>query len=76
MEHIQQLIDLIKSETLADDISEVMQIGDNEINIVLKPGADYADVDSAVGDFQLEYVHLEPQLIINYVDENGNKFNE
>jgi len=62
-----------KGEVLGKFVSDIIEVGEREVDIVIKDGVEVEELNKAIKDFQLTFKNQDLQYIFHYVDKNGTK---
>lgn len=62
-----------KGEVLGKFVTDIIEVGEREVDIVIKDGVEIAELNQAIKDFQLTFKSPDLQYIFHYLDKNGTK---
>lgn len=62
-----------KGEILGKFVTDIIEIGENEVEIVIKDGVNLSDLNNAIKDFQLYFKSPPLQYVFHYIDKFGEK---
>lgn len=62
-----------KGEVLGEFVTDIIEVGDNDVEIVIKDGVDLEKLNDAIRDFQLSFKSHHLQYVFHYIDKNGTK---
>ena len=71
---MKKLAEILRRQVSAHQITDVIEVGENEINVVVSTDADVAEIKNMVeqidGDFEIN----RQKVKVNYVDQYGTVF--
>jgi len=71
---MKKLAEILRRQVSAHRITDVIEVGENEINVVVSTDADVAEIKNMVeqidGDFEIN----RQKVKVNYVDQYGTVF--
>jgi len=71
---MKKLKEILKRQVFAHRIAEVLEVGENEITVVISHGASFSDIKTMVEEIDADFQIEREKVKINYTDQYGAKF--
>jgi len=68
------LAEILRRQVFAHRITDVIEVGQNEINVVVSTDADVAEIKKMVEEIDGDFEIIRQKVKVNYVDQYGTVF--